>query len=84
MRDASTIIGEFASGAVDHASRTDDLVDQANTELELARVLTAIARPEVAIQEARDALDLFLTKHYHPGAERDAPCSISSGPTSSP
>ena len=52
----------WARSAADHASRTDDPVDQANTKLDLARVLTALGRPEEAIPEARAALDLFLTK----------------------
>jgi tetratricopeptide (TPR) repeat protein len=60
----------WARSAVDHASRTDDPVEQANSELELARVLTAIAQPEAAIPEARAALELFLTKGDRPGADQ--------------
>jgi hypothetical protein len=60
----------WAQSAVDHASRTDNLLHQANTKLDLARVLTTLDRPEAAIVEARAALDLFLTKGDRPGAQQ--------------
>jgi hypothetical protein len=60
----------WARSAVDHASRTDDPVEQAKTKLELARVLNALERPEAAIPEAEAALDLFLTKGDRPGADQ--------------
>ena len=60
----------WAQSAVDHASLTDDLISQANTKLDLARVLTALKRPEAAIPEAQAALDLFLTKSDRPGAQQ--------------
>ena len=60
----------WARSAVDRASRTDDPVDQANTKLDLARVLIALDRPEEAIPEARAALELFLTKGDRPGADQ--------------
>ena len=60
----------WARSAVDHASLTDNLVRQANAKLDVARVLTALERPEEAIREARAALDLFLTKGDHPGADQ--------------
>jgi class 3 adenylate cyclase/DNA-binding SARP family transcriptional activator len=60
----------WAQSAVDHASLTDDLISQANTKLDLARVLTALKRPEAAIPEAQAALDLFLTKGDRPGAQQ--------------
>jgi tetratricopeptide (TPR) repeat protein len=60
----------WARSAVEHASMTDNLVQQANTKLDLARVLTALERPAEAVREARAALDLFLTKGDRPGAEQ--------------
>jgi hypothetical protein len=60
----------WARSAVDHASRTDDIVDQANTRLDLARVLAALERPEDATSEASAALDLFLTKGDRPGTNQ--------------
>jgi Transcriptional regulatory protein, C terminal len=41
-----------------------------NTKLDLARVLTALDRPEEAISKARAALELFLTKGDGAGADR--------------
>jgi len=58
----------WARSAVDYASQTDDLVHQANTKLDLARVLAALHHRGAAIPEARAALDLFLTKGDQPGA----------------
>ena len=60
----------WARSAVDHAFATDGLVDQANTKLDLARVLTVLERPKEASREARAALDLFLTKGDRPGANQ--------------
>jgi hypothetical protein len=60
----------WAQSAVDHASLTDHIVHQANTKLDLARVLTTLERAEAAIAEARAALDLFLTKGDQPGARQ--------------
>jgi hypothetical protein len=67
-------IGEAAErsarSAANHASLTDNLVYQASTKLDLARVLTALERPDEAIPEARTALDLFLTKGDRLGAQQ--------------
>jgi hypothetical protein len=41
-----------------------------NTKLDLARVLTALDRPEEAIPKARAALELFLTKGDRAGADQ--------------
>jgi class 3 adenylate cyclase len=60
----------WARSAADYASQTDQLREQANTKLELARVLTALDRPDEAIPEARAALDLFLAKGDRPGAQQ--------------
>ena len=60
----------WARSAVDLASRADDMVDQANTRLGLASVLTALRRSDEAILEARTALDLFMAKGDRPGAGR--------------
>jgi hypothetical protein len=60
----------WARSAVDYASLTDQLRDQANTKLDLARLLTALERPEAATAEARAALELFLTKGDRPGAQQ--------------
>ncbi|HKR99218.1 MAG TPA: adenylate/guanylate cyclase domain-containing protein, partial [Candidatus Dormibacteraeota bacterium] len=60
----------WARSAVDYASLTDNTTEQANTKLDLARVLTALERPEAAIPEARAALDLFLAKGDRPGAQQ--------------
>ena len=60
----------WAQSAVDHASLTDHIVHQANTKLDLARVLTTLDRPKAAIAAARSALDLFLTKGDRPGAQQ--------------
>jgi class 3 adenylate cyclase/DNA-binding winged helix-turn-helix (wHTH) protein len=60
----------WARSAVDYASQTDQLREHANTKLDLARVLTALDRPDEAIPEARAALDLFLTKGDRPGAQQ--------------
>ena len=57
----------WARSAVEHASLTDHVVEQANTKLDLARVLTALERPDAAIPEARAARELFLTKGDRPG-----------------
>jgi DNA-binding SARP family transcriptional activator/class 3 adenylate cyclase len=60
----------WARSAVDYASRTDDVVDQGNTRLDLARVLSALKRSNEAISEASAALDLFTAKGDGPGAEQ--------------
>jgi class 3 adenylate cyclase/DNA-binding SARP family transcriptional activator len=60
----------WARSAVNHASSTDSLVQQANTKLELARVLTALKRPQEAVPAARAALDLFLTVGDRPSAHQ--------------
>jgi tetratricopeptide (TPR) repeat protein len=60
----------WARSAVNYASRTDDIVDQANTRLDLARVLAALERPEHATSEASEALNLFLTKGDRPGTNQ--------------
>jgi hypothetical protein len=46
------------------------LVDQANTKLDLARVLNVLKRPEEAIREARAARELFVNKADRPGANQ--------------
>jgi ATP/maltotriose-dependent transcriptional regulator MalT len=60
----------WARSAVDHAFRTDFLVHQANTKLELARVLSALGRSEEASSEARAALDLYAAKGDRPGTHQ--------------
>jgi class 3 adenylate cyclase len=60
----------WARSAVDHASMTDNLVQQASSRVDLARVLAALERPEAAVREARAALDLFLAKGDRPGAKQ--------------
>lgn len=60
----------WARSAVDRAFSTDALVDQANTKLDLARVLTVLERPKEAVPEARAALGLFLTRGDRPGAKQ--------------
>lgn len=52
------------------ASRTDYVVDQAATKLELAHVLAAANRGEEATAEAREALTLFDAKGDQPSAAK--------------
>ncbi len=59
----------WARRAMDCASRTDDVVDQANTKLDLARVLSGLERSKEATSEANAALDLFTAKGDRPGAD---------------
>lgn len=68
----------WARSAAGYASLTDDMTEQANAKLDLARILTALERPEAAIPEARAACDLFLIKGDRPVPTRRAPCSIGS------
>ena len=60
----------WARSAVDQASLTDNLVQQANTKLDLARILIALGRPGEATPAAHTALDLFVTKGDRPGSEQ--------------
>jgi DNA-binding SARP family transcriptional activator len=60
----------WARSAVAYAVSTDELVERANTKLELARVLAALNRRDEAIPEARAALELFMTKGDRPGADQ--------------
>jgi len=59
----------WARSALQHASRTDDTVEQGNAELELARVLTAHGRREEATPHAHAALELYEAKGDRPGAD---------------
>jgi class 3 adenylate cyclase/tetratricopeptide (TPR) repeat protein len=63
----------WARSAVEYASLTDNLVHQANTKLDLARVLTALERPEAALPEAHAALELFEARGDRPGVEQARP-----------
>jgi hypothetical protein len=60
----------WARGAVEHAARTDFILRQATTKLELARVLTAVGKPDEAAAEAQDAVDLFEAKGDQPNAAK--------------
>jgi tetratricopeptide (TPR) repeat protein len=58
----------WARSAVDRALATDITHLQAMAELELARVLSALGRPEEATTQARAALALYEAKGHRPGA----------------
>jgi class 3 adenylate cyclase len=58
----------WARSGVEHAFRTDFLLDRARTKLELGRVLAALDRPGEAAPEAHAALELFHTKGDRTGA----------------
>jgi class 3 adenylate cyclase/DNA-binding winged helix-turn-helix (wHTH) protein/tetratricopeptide (TPR) repeat protein len=58
----------WARSAVEHAFRTDFVVDQANAQLELARILAALGRHADATSEAHTALGLYEAKGDRPGA----------------
>jgi tetratricopeptide (TPR) repeat protein len=58
----------WARSAVELASRTDYVSDQATTRLELARALGAAGKPDEAVAEARQALELFEAKGDQPNA----------------
>jgi tetratricopeptide (TPR) repeat protein len=60
----------WAHSAVEHALLTDNVVLQADTRLDLARVLSAIGQRQEATSVARAALDLFLAKGDVPGTEK--------------
>jgi hypothetical protein len=60
----------WARGAAAHAARTDLILEQATTKLELARVLTAIGKPDEAATEAPQALELFEAKGDQPNAPK--------------
>jgi tetratricopeptide (TPR) repeat protein len=59
---------EWAQSAVNHASQTDFPLFQAQTRLELARILAAINQPQAAVVETHSAIELFEAKGDHPGA----------------
>ena len=52
----------WARSAIEQALITDNVVLQADTKLELARVLSAIGRRKEATSEARAALGLYDAK----------------------
>jgi hypothetical protein len=58
----------WARSAVEHAFRTDFVLDQANAQLELAHILVALGRHADATSEARTALGLYEAKGDRPGA----------------
>jgi tetratricopeptide (TPR) repeat protein len=59
---------QLARSAVEHAFRTEFVVDRANAKLELARILTALGRQQEAASEARAALELYRAKGDRPSA----------------
>jgi hypothetical protein len=60
----------WARSAVELASRTDYVLEQATTKRELARVLAAARKPDEAVAEARQALALFEAKGDQPNAAK--------------
>ena len=56
----------WARSALEYALRTDFIVPQGETRLDLARVLEAAGRPDEAAVEARAALELFEHKGDQP------------------
>ncbi|HET8980843.1 MAG TPA: hypothetical protein VFN87_22010, partial [Solirubrobacteraceae bacterium] len=58
----------WARSAVKHADRTDFAADQAETRLELARVLAARKRRQEACSQAGRALEIYRAKGDQPGA----------------
>jgi tetratricopeptide (TPR) repeat protein len=57
-----------AQSAVEHASRTETPMANADAEVELARVLSAIGRSQEAVLHARRALELADAKGDRPRA----------------
>jgi tetratricopeptide (TPR) repeat protein len=62
--------GRWARSAGEYAARTDFVLDQAETKLELARVLAAGGKPDEAVAEAQEALELFEAKGDQPNAAK--------------
>jgi HEPN domain-containing protein len=60
----------WARSAVELCSRTDYILEQATTKLELARVLTAAGNPDEAVAEAHEALELFQAKGDQPNTAK--------------
>ena len=60
----------WARRAVEYSLRTDYIVGQGETRMELARVLVAADRCDEAAAEARDALELFEAKGDQPNAAK--------------
>jgi len=60
----------WARSAVDYAARTDFILQQATTKLELAWVLAAVGKLDEAAAEVRQALDLFEAKGDQPNAAK--------------
>jgi tetratricopeptide (TPR) repeat protein len=68
LADRDTAAAErWARSAVEHACLTDFHRFTAGARLDLARVLSALQRPEEAKTEARGALDLYQSKGDRPG-----------------
>jgi ATP/maltotriose-dependent transcriptional regulator MalT len=61
---------ELVRTAIQHALRTDAVLEQAAGKLELAHVLAALGRPEEAQPEAREALTIYEAKGDRPGTAR--------------
>ena len=69
LSDGDDVAAErWARGAVEFAARTDYVLEQGATKLQLAQVLRASGRPKEAAAEARQALDLFEAKGDQPNA----------------
>ena len=60
----------WAQAAVEYAARTDYVLEQGATKLDLAQVLRASGRPKEAAAEAREALELFEAKGDQPNAAK--------------
>lgn len=60
----------WARAAVEYAARTDFVLEQGASKLELAQVLRASGRPKEPAAEARDALKLFEAKGDQPDAAK--------------
>jgi hypothetical protein len=57
----------WARSAVEKAFESDFPMERAATKLQLARVLAATGRPEEAVAEAREALQIHESKGDQPG-----------------
>jgi tetratricopeptide (TPR) repeat protein len=60
----------WARSALEHAAKTDFVLEQAEVRFDLARVLAASGNREAAIASAREALSLFENKGNQLGAAR--------------
>lgn len=60
----------WARSAVTKAGRTEFVVEQGKTRLQLAHVLSALGRCDEATSEARGALERFESKGDRPGAQQ--------------